>query len=96
MPRFGPAYVPPPTPEPVGSHGSYLGVILADLLLLAFAAAAAFGPWISRPLSLYLAGGAVLLGCAIACTPFLGAPKPRPPAGGAPKPSNVRVRLTRL
>jgi len=96
MPRFGPAYVPPPTPEPAGGRGIIVAVILLDVVLLTFAAVITFGPWISRPLSLYLAGVAILIGGLIACAPFLGRTHARRPPRGAPKPSNVRVRLTRL
>lgn len=98
LPRFGPSYTPPPPPEPPGPPGRgglYL-VLVVDLLLMVFAAAMAFGPWVQRPLAFYLAAAAVLVGGTLACGAIAYQAKPHRPASGSPKPSRVRVRLTRL
>ncbi len=96
IPRFGPAYVPPPEPrQPSGRGGIYL-VLVLDSLLLAFAAAMGFGPWVPRPLSLYLAGAAVLISGTLACAAIAFQAAPHRPSTESPKPSRVRVRLTRL
>lgn len=95
-PRFGPAYTPPPQPADAPGHGLFYFVLVLDLLLLVFAGAMAFGPWIERPLSLYLAAAAVLVGGTLACGAIAYQAAPAKPSAGAPKASRVRVRLTRL
>ncbi len=100
LPRFGPAYTPPPEPPEPSGRAYLYAVITADVLLVTFAAIVTFGPWIPRPLSLYLAAAAVLIGGTLACLAIAyqaapSKPQPQPPSGN-PKPSKVRVRLTRL
>ncbi|MGE3309353.1 MAG: hypothetical protein AB7O66_05225 [Limisphaerales bacterium] len=96
-PRFGQAYSPPPAPlPPPGRAGLYV-LLVIDVLLMAAAGVLTFGPWVERPLSLYLAAAAVLAGGLLACgaIAYQAAPH-RPPPDNAHKPSRVRVRLTRL
>jgi len=94
--RFGPSYTPPPQPAgPPGRGGLYL-VLVVDVLLILFAAAMAFGPWVQRPFAFYLAAAAVLVGGTLACGAIAYQATPHRPPSGSPKPSRVRVRLTRL
>jgi hypothetical protein len=71
-------------------------VLVVDVLLIVFAGAMAFGPWVQRPLAFYLAAAAVLVGGTLACGAIAYQATPHRPPSGSPKPSRVRVRLTRL
>lgn len=96
LPRFGPSYSPPPEPaEPPNRRALYV-VLVVDVLLIVFAALMAFGPWVQRPLAFYLAAAAVLAGGTLACGVIAYQATPHRPPTGSPKPSRVRVRLTRL
>ncbi len=80
---------------PRGGGGLY-SVLLLDVILIVTAAVLAFGPWVERPLSLYLAAAAVLAGGVLACGAIAYQAAPHRPPSGVNKPSRVRVRLTRL
>lgn len=96
LPRFGPSYSPPPNPAEPPNRSALYVVLVVDVLLIVFAALMAFGPWVQRPLAFYLAAVAVLAGGTLACGAIAYQATPHRPPTGSPKPSRVRVRLTRL